>query len=77
MAHNQPTAAAEQYSANCGTGAAEKKKKENIYPTIATHKWLYTVLVQTLRYLNRNQLFPLSRSNWILLEDLHLYYKPV
>lgn len=28
MAHNHPAAAAEQYSANCGTGAAEKRKKK-------------------------------------------------
>lgn len=26
MAHNHPAAAAERYSANCGTGAAEERK---------------------------------------------------
>lgn len=76
MAHNHPAAAAEQYSANCGTGAAEKRKKK-IYTLPQPHKWLYTVLVKTPRHLNRNQVFPLRSSNWILLDDLYLYYKPV
>lgn len=56
MAQNHPAAAAEQYSANCGTGAAEKRKKK-IYTLPQSHKRLYTVLVKTPRYLNRNQVF--------------------
>lgn len=57
--------------------ALEQLRKENIYPTVATHKWLYTVLVKTARYFNRNKAVPFERSSWLLLEELYLCYKPV